>query len=63
VLGHTGISVDGHRPDQHGQVLTLPIAIHQQASGPVGSGDQAPAVCAENLIRVDEVMESPKLAE
>ncbi len=43
VLGHTGISVDGHRPDQHGQALTLPIAIHQQASGPVGSGDQAPA--------------------
>jgi hypothetical protein len=43
VLRHPGISVDGHRPDQHGQALTLPIAIHQQASSPVGSGDQAPA--------------------
>src|ERR1700731_820739 len=31
VLGHKGISVDGHRPDHHGQALTLPIAIHQQA--------------------------------
>src|ERR1700674_4071569 len=41
VLGHTGISVDGHRPDQHGQPLTLAIAIHQQAGGPVESGDQA----------------------
>src|ERR1700730_15059427 len=43
VLGPTVLSVDGHPPGQHGQALTLPIAIHQQASGPVGSGDQAPA--------------------
>src|ERR1700742_742597 len=36
VLGHTGISVDCHRPDQHGQALSLPLAIHQQAGGPMG---------------------------
>src|SRR5258706_14958940 len=36
VLGHTGISVDGHRPDQPGAAVTLPIAINQQARSPGG---------------------------
>jgi hypothetical protein len=32
VLGHTRISVDGHRPKQHGQALTLPIAVQRTKS-------------------------------
>src|SRR5258708_31903830 len=38
VLGHTGISVDGHRPDPPGHAVAPPLAIHRQGRPPVRSG-------------------------
>src|SRR5258708_9521193 len=34
VLGHTGISVHGHRPDPPGPALTLPTALPPQTTPP-----------------------------
>ena len=45
-----------------GEVITIGLDIAKSVFQEHGV-DGAGAVCAENLIRVDDVMESPKLAE